>query len=49
MPIPAPVALTQTLLRIDTVSPPSFEDRCVDPLAGVLFTDLIDDWCGTVA
>ena len=49
MPIPDPVALTQTLVRIDTVSPPGFEDRCVEPLAEGLFTDLIDDWCGTAA
>ena len=31
-----PVALTQALLRIDTVNPPGNEDRCVELLADLL-------------
>lgn len=33
-----PVALTQTLVRADTVNPPGHEDRCITPLADLLAT-----------
>ena len=36
MLIPDPVALTQTLVRIDTVNPPGNEDRCIEQLADLL-------------
>lgn len=36
MAAPDPVALTQALLRIDTVNPPGHEDRCVALLADLL-------------
>lgn len=36
MALPDPVALTQALVRIDTVNPPGFEDRCIEQLADLL-------------
>lgn len=36
MAIPDPVALTQALLRLDTVNPPGQEDRCAELLADLL-------------
>lgn len=33
---PDPVALTQALVRLDTVNPPGLEDRCVELLADLL-------------
>ena len=36
MTAPDPVALTQALVRIDTVNPPGHEDRCVELLAELL-------------
>lgn len=35
-PVPDPVALTQALVRMDTVNPPGLEDRCVELLADLL-------------
>ena len=36
MTLPDPVALTQALVRINTVNPPGHEDRCVELLADLL-------------
>lgn len=36
MAAPDPVALTQALLRLDTVNPPGHEDRCAELLADLL-------------
>ena len=36
MPCPDPVALTQQLVRADTVNPPGREARCIEPLADLL-------------
>ena len=38
MTVPDPVALTQALVRINTVNPPGHEDRCVELLADLLGT-----------
>ena len=36
MPLPDPVALTQALVRVDTVNPPGHEDGCITLLADLL-------------